>query len=37
MDENGELIWKLRMQTAGTYVDLHHYDRESIEAFALSR
>jgi len=36
LDENGELVWELEMQMSVREVDLHHYDRDNIEAFILT-
>lgn len=36
VDKDGELVWKLELQAEVTDVDLHHYDREHIEACILT-
>ncbi|EIN00428.1 hypothetical protein WQE_15396 [Paraburkholderia hospita] len=36
LDEDGKLVWKLEMQMSVRDVDLHHYDRDNVEAFILT-
>ena len=36
VNDEGELVWELRMQTEVSDFDLHHLDRENTEAFILT-
>ena len=36
VDKDGEPIWELELQTEVADFDLHHLDRENIEAFTLT-